>query len=283
MRRHRDAPFHQRVQQLRLCLEWQLYSIRRGERIPKESELPGSRNSGIQLSQASRRGVARVGEEGIASARPRLVHLLEAIEGEVDLAPNLNSSLRRALVEAQRNVAHGPDVHRHILPDGAIAARRAHDKKLILVGERDSDAVDLELRGVTRLCDVVARHPYQPLFPSPQLLVVERVGEREHRPEMLVLSELALGLGADPQSRRIRREAFRKILLQLLELAKELVVFGVRDRRTIQNVVVVGCAGEEAAQLAGATKLGLFGLLPRPWSLWLRLRWRCLLRCLLPA
>jgi hypothetical protein len=98
-----------------------------------------------------------------------------------------------------------------------------------------------------------------------------------------MLGELALGLGADPQSRRIRREAFGKILLQLLQLAKELVVFGVRDRRTVQNVVLVGCAGEEPAQLAGALKLRLFGLLPSPWSLWVRLGWRCLLRCLLPA
>ena len=100
---------------------------------------------------------------------------------------------------------------------------------------------------------------------------------------MLVLGELALGLGTDAQSRRIRREAFRKILLKLLELAKELVVFRVRDRRTVQNVVLVGCAVEEAAQLAGALKLRPFGLLPRPWSLWVRLRWRCLFRCLLPA
>ena len=98
-----------------------------------------------------------------------------------------------------------------------------------------------------------------------------------------MLGELALGLGADPQSGRIRSAAFRKILLQLLELTKELVVLGVRDRRTIQNVVLVGGAGEEAAQLAGAPKLRLFGLLPSPWSLWMRRGWRYLLRCLLLA
>jgi hypothetical protein len=64
---------------------------------------------------------------------------------------------------------------------------------------------------------------------------------------VLVLGELALGLGADAQSGRIRRKALRKILLQLLQLAKELVVLGVRDRRTVKNVVIVGGASEEAA------------------------------------
>ncbi len=278
VRRHRDAPFRQRVQQLRLSLEWQLYSVGRGERIAKESERPGSRNCGIELSQASRRGVARVGEKGFAGARPGLVHLLEAIEGEVNLAPNLNASFGRALPEAQRNVAHGPEVHRHVLTDGSIAARRTHHEKLILVGERDGDAINLELRGVARLCNVVARYPHQPLFPGAQLLVVEGIGEREHRPDVLVFGKLALGLCTDPQSWRIRRYALRKISLQLLELAKELVVRGVRDRRTIQNVVVVGCAVEQAAQLAGALKLELVGFLPSLWSLWVRLGWRCLLR-----
>src|SRR6266478_3840737 len=99
----------------------------------------------------------------------------------------------------------------------------------------------------------------------------------KHRPDVRVLGKLALGLCTDPQSWRIRCYALRKIPLQLLELAKELVVLGVRDRRAIQNVVVVGCAGEQAAQLAGALKLELVGFLPSLWSLWVRLRRRCLL------
>jgi len=56
---------------------------------------------------------------------------------------------------------------------------------------------------------------------------------------VLVLGELALGLGTDSQSGRVRGEAFREIPFDLLELAKQLVVFGVRDRRTVKNVVLV--------------------------------------------
>jgi hypothetical protein len=72
---------------------------------------------------------------------------------------------------------------------------------------------------------------------------------------VLVLRELALYLGADSESRRIRGQAIREILLDLLQLAKELVVFGVRNAGTVEDVVFVGRAREKRAQLAGAAML----------------------------
>jgi hypothetical protein len=69
---------------------------------------------------------------------------------------------------------------------------------------------------------------------------------------VLVLGELALGLGAYSKGRRIGTQAVRKIPLELLELAKEAVVLGVRNRRTVEDVVLVGGAVEQNAQLRGA-------------------------------
>jgi hypothetical protein len=68
-----------------------------------------------------------------------------------------------------------------------------------------------------------------------------------------VLGELALGLGADAPRRRVGGQALRELFLDVLELAKQLVVLRVRDGRTVEIVVVVGCAGEELAELRGAT------------------------------
>jgi hypothetical protein len=56
---------------------------------------------------------------------------------------------------------------------------------------------------------------------------------------VLVLGELALDVGTDSQRWRVGGEALREIPLDLLELAKQLVVFGVRNRRTVENVVFV--------------------------------------------
>ena len=77
---------------------------------------------------------------------------------------------------------------------------------------------------------------------------------------MLVLGELALDLGTDPQRWRIGGDALREIPFDLLELAKQLVVFGVRDRRTVKNVVLVRSAGQAGTQLRRAVTLLLAGL-----------------------
>jgi hypothetical protein len=79
--------------------------------------------------------------------------------------------------------------------------------------------------------------------------------------------ELALDFRPDAECRRIGCQALRKFSLDLLELAKQPVVVGVRQRRAIENVVLVGRAVQDDAQLGGATKLGLLGFLPRTW-LW---------------
>jgi hypothetical protein len=83
-----------------------------------------------------------------------------------------------------------------------------------------------------------------------------------------VLLELALDIGTDSERRRVGGDALREIPFDLLELAKQLVVFGIRDRRTVKNVVLVGGAGQASAQLLSALKLLLAGF-PR--------RLRCLL------
>jgi hypothetical protein len=76
---------------------------------------------------------------------------------------------------------------------------------------------------------------------------------------VLVLGELALGLGPDSQRWRVGGEIFREIPLDLLELAEQLVVFGVRDCRTVKNVVLVRSAGQASAQVLCPLTLLLAG------------------------
>jgi hypothetical protein len=56
---------------------------------------------------------------------------------------------------------------------------------------------------------------------------------------MGVLRELALWLGADSESGRIRSAALRETLFDLLELSEKSVVLGVRKCRAIEDVVLV--------------------------------------------
>src|SRR6266516_8028669 len=68
-----------------------------------------------------------------------------------------------------------------------------------------------------------------------------------------MFGKLALRLCSDAQGWRIGCEALRKVSLQLLQFAKELIVLRVRHRRTVEDVILVGCAGENDPQLGGAT------------------------------
>ena len=81
-------------------------------------------------------------------------------------------------MQAKRNITHRSQIHGNFFANGAVAARRAHYENLILVGEGDSGAIDLELRGVARLRDVIPGNPHQSLFPGAELLVIECVAKR---------------------------------------------------------------------------------------------------------
>ncbi len=83
---------------------------------------------------------------------------------------------------------------------------------------------------------------------------------------MLVLGELALRLRADSKGGRIGTETVRKIPLELLELPKEAVVLGVRNGRTVENVVLVGRVVQQDTQLRGSV---MFLLRRPPRRLWL--------------
>ena len=74
-----------------------------------------------------------------------------------------------------------------------------------------------------------------------------------------MLGELALGLGANSECRRVGGEELRELLLDHLELAKQLVVLGVRDGRTVEDVVIVRSAGQPNAQFRRAVTLLLAG------------------------
>jgi len=70
-----------------------------------------------------------------------------------------------------------------------------------------------------------------------------------------MLRELTLRLGADSEGRRIGGEALREITFDLLELAKQFVVFGVRNCRTVEDIVLVRSARQAIAQLRRALTL----------------------------
>ena len=87
------------------------------------------------------------------AARPRrscsLLMRSKILLRQVHLAANLDAALRPAL-QRQRDRAHRPHVLRDVLAAHAVAARGAAHQPPVFVGQRDAEAVDLQLGDIRR-------------------------------------------------------------------------------------------------------------------------------------
>ena len=90
------------------------------------------------------------------------------------------------------------------------------------------------------------------MLPGIQLVVVERVREREHGNSMAMLGEFRGGFGADALRGRVRSAKARVLLFELLQLAKQLVVLGIGHLGTAQHVVRVICPVQHLGEVRRA-------------------------------
>src|SRR5688572_18883500 len=107
--------------------------------------------------------------------------------------------------KAEGNAAYRTEIGGNNLADHSVSARHANDEHAVVVGKTHRRAVDFELSSVAGAANVFSGYADQPLLPTAQLVVGERVPEREHRNQVLVLCQLALHLRSDAKRRRIFR------------------------------------------------------------------------------
>ena len=120
----------------------------------------------------------------------------------------------------------------------------------MFVAHRDRQAVDLGLGRIGDLVDVepLARPPVE----IEDVLLAERIVERQHRRRVHDFAEFTRRLAADPLRRRIRVHEFRVRGFQLLQLAQQRVEPGVGDFRVVEDVVAVVVMLDLVTQLARA-------------------------------
>ena len=189
---------------------------------------------GSFCAQRSGRRVARVHERLLAGGGLLGVDLLEAGQRQVDLAAHLDLA---GLGDAQRDRTDRPQVGRHVLAGGAVAPGGAAHEHAVAVEQRDRQPVDLRLGD--QLERLVADPPLHTFRPLPELLLVAGVGQREHGLQVLHRREPARGRGAHAVGGRVRRDQRRIVSLELLQLAHQLVVLGIRHARVVEHVVAV--------------------------------------------
>ncbi len=113
---------------------------------PRREAAPGHQRR-IEIPHRPGRGVARVGVERLARVLLFLVDALEVLLREIDLAAHFDAPLRPA-AQRQRDRPHRAHVRRDLFAADAVAARGAAHQPAVFVGQRDAEAVDLELGDV---------------------------------------------------------------------------------------------------------------------------------------
>ncbi len=194
----------------------------------------------VLLPQRARRRVARVHVAALAGCLLRLVERVERGDRHVDLAAHLEEGGGVA-AEDLGHVRQRADVGGDVLPDATVAAGGGLHHAPVAIGDRDRDAVDLELaherngRVVgTLLFDDAA---FEPLTPRRQLGGIHGVVERGHRRAVLDRSEGGRARTADRLGGRVGGDQRRVQRLDLVEATYQRVVLGVGDLGCVELVV----------------------------------------------
>ncbi len=233
----REALFPQPREDAPVRLE--LDPLERTDAVGEQRERTRRRHRGILLAQRPRRRVARVHEHAETGLEALLVEPLEGRERQVDLAAHLDERGPRVARETPRQRVDRAQVRRDVLADQAVAARRAAREYAVAIDERDREPVDLRLGDVGDVVVEPALGEQAPRarVPCGQLVAIARVGEREHRLQVLGGREPLGGARAHALRRRVGRSQLGLPLLELHQLAVERVVLRVRDLRLVELVV----------------------------------------------
>ena len=180
----------------------------RGHAVAAEFQRTAGGNLRIQLAQAARSRVARVGEGLATDLQLRGVQPLEAGLGHEHFAAHFKGRRPAGAVQFQRNITHGAHVDADVFAGGAIAARGATHQFTVLIQQADRQAIELRLAAVfhRRAAAKQVTHRQVQALSDPAIefkhgAFIEGVAEAEHRDFVTHLSERRQCRTADPLRR----------------------------------------------------------------------------------
>ena len=201
------------------------------------------RDPWVLLPQRAGGGVPRVPECLFAVQFLVRHELLEDSPGHIDLAAHLQEGNVR--VDMLRDGCYGAEVFRNVFAGVAVAPGRTADQFAAGVLQRHREAVDLRL------------HVQQPLGPAlvDTLCIVLQLTEGKgvlqtlHAYAMWHRSKERTGPSTHVLCRRVRRDEFRILFFQSLQLVVQAVVLVVLNGRGVLVIVEVTVVFQGAAEL----------------------------------
>ena len=210
--------------------------------IGEKREFATGGDTRIELTQAARRRVTRIGKLLLTFIRLRQIQSLKIRALHQHLAAHLQHLGKLFALQAQGNRAYRAHIRGHILASLTIAARRGLHQNALLIAQIDRQPVKFHL---TRIFDTLplcqqtraTQFILHPLVKRAHLRIAKSIGQREHRHAVTHFGKLGQRRPANPLRRRISAGKLRMRLLQRLQFTKQRVVFGVTHRRRVIDVV----------------------------------------------
>ncbi len=216
------------------------------EVVEKDVQAARGRLARIEQAQGAGRGVAGVGEEGLAGLLAGPVDVAEGGDGQIDLAADLDLALDG---DDERQGADGLDVGRDIVAAEAVAAGHGPGEAAVPVEDGDAEAVDLELG---RIGDgPAAEGLLDPGLELADLVLVVAVVDAQHRGPVGDRGEALEGPLADALGRRFRRDQLGEAGFEVAQLGHEPVELGVGDLGVGVDVVLALVMDDVAAKRLG--------------------------------
>ena len=214
--------------------------------VTVELQRPLGRDAGIELAQAAGRGVARIGEGLFALFPLAPVEFLESGLGHHHLAAHLQDRRPALAQQPQRHAADGADVGSDVLAGVTVATGGPALQHAVAVQDGHGQAVQLGLGGIVhRFHSQALAHAAIEVV---HLLVAEGVVEGEHGHLVAHLAEALQGLRPHALGGGVGRHELRPAGFELLQLAHEAVVLGIRDLRLVEHVIEIVVVIDLAAQ-----------------------------------
>ena len=181
-----------------------------------------------------------------SAAAWRLFNASNAASGMNTSPADFEQGRNALALELLRDLLDRAQVLGDVLAGDTVATRRADDEATVLVLQRDGETVEL---GFGDEADRTGNEPLDARSPREQLLVRERVVERQHRHPVLDGRE---GRRGRPPGRCVGESGVISagcFALELAELADQRVELGVGDLRLVEHEVVLVVGVDLLAQL----------------------------------
>ena len=197
----------------------------------------------VKLTHGSGGGVARIGKECFPLDLAAAIVLKKHVARHIYLAAD--DQPFGSIFQFKRDIAQDPEIFRHVLAGGAVAARRALIEHAVPVFERHRKPVDLWFDRVHRL---TAESLVGLADEVRQFVIRKNIAERFERYLVMHRGEFLRTVAADMLRRRVRRNGFRMLRLQLFQTAHHRVIFKIGNGWGILVVIGYAVAAQFRAQ-----------------------------------